>query len=158
MTDEQKVILEQYKIFVEMSDRVSTKRGQANMFYISLLSGIIIATSAIIEKKLFADFSTAINISTSVLGIIICFIWRRTIISFRALNTAKFKVIHEMESHLPFACYDKEWEYLNKGKQNKYTQLTASEVYIPLLLTLPFIALLIYSVVSLFAGSQSCCH
>ena len=42
MTDEQKTILEQYKMFVEMADRVSTKRGQANMFYISLLSGIII--------------------------------------------------------------------------------------------------------------------
>ena len=150
MTDEQKTILEQYKMFVEMADRVSTKRGQANMFYISLLSGIIIATSAIIEKKLFVDFSTLINFSTAILGLIICFVWRRTILSFRTLNTAKFKVIHEMESHLPFACYDKEWEYLTRDKKNKYTQLTASETYIPILLTLPFVALFIYSIVSMF--------
>ena len=150
MTDEQKTILEQYKMFVEMADRVSTKRGQANRFYISLLSGIIIATSAIIEKKLFVDFSTLINFSTAILGLIICFVWRRTILSFRTLNTAKFKVIHEMESHLPFACYDKEWEYLTKDKTNKYTQLTSSETYIPILLKLPFVALFIYSIVSMF--------
>jgi len=150
MTDEQKTILEQYKLFVEMADRVSAKRGQANMFYISLLSGIIVAISAIIEKKLFVDFSTVINFSISLLGLIICFIWRRTILSYRTLNTAKFKVIHEMEIHLPFACYDKEWEYLIGDKKNKYTQLTASETYIPIILTLPFIALLIYSIILMF--------
>jgi hypothetical protein len=34
-------LMEQYKICVEMADRVSVRRNQANSFYISLLSALI---------------------------------------------------------------------------------------------------------------------
>lgn len=156
MTDEQKVILEQYKIFVELADRTSTKRSQANMFYVSLMSGLIVALSAIIEKKLFVDFSVAVNFTISILGLMVCMLWRRTIISYKALNSAKYKVISLMEAQLPFACFDKEWEILGKGNNKRYRRLTAIETYIPVILSVPFFALLIYSITNFFNFFHPC--
>ena len=64
------------------------------------------------------------------------------------LNTGKFKVIHELEAHLPFNCFEKEWEGLTKGDETKrYFQLTRVKSYIPMILGVPFIVLLIYVMV-----------
>jgi hypothetical protein len=51
-----------------------------------------------------------------------------------------------MEQHLPFPCYDKEWEILGEGKEGKkYLQLTRVEQYVPFILAIPYLLLLIYS-------------
>jgi hypothetical protein len=51
-----------------------------------------------------------------------------------------------MEQSLPFPCYDKEWEILKKEKEGKtYLQLTRVEQYVPIILAIPYILLLIYS-------------
>ena len=34
-------LLEQYKLYVEMTDQVSTRRAHTNRFYVSLLSGLL---------------------------------------------------------------------------------------------------------------------
>lgn len=68
--------------------------------------------------------------------------------SYRQLNSGKFKVIHEIEKELPIAAYDKEWEILGRGKQpGKYLQLTRVEQWVPLVLSIPYLLLLVYSVV-----------
>ncbi|HCQ15142.1 MAG TPA: hypothetical protein DIU20_02700, partial [Cryomorphaceae bacterium] len=70
-----------------------------------------------------------------ILIIIISLLWWLTINSYRQLNSGKFKVIHEMEQQLPFACYDREWDYLGRGKNGKlYRQLSKVEGYVPLVI------------------------
>lgn len=44
-------ILELYKLHVEMTDRVSQRRGSLSQFYITVLTGIIGGLAFIIEKK-----------------------------------------------------------------------------------------------------------
>ena len=61
-------LLEQYKLFVEMADRVSSRRMQTNMFYISLLSGLITVISISRAFKL----SNVVILAVSVFGVIIC--------------------------------------------------------------------------------------
>lgn len=116
-----------------MADRVSQRRQAANRFYISLLS-------ALSGLYLLLDKILAIPpdpILWAVLTIIISLFWWLNINSYRQLNSGKFKVIHEMEQQLPFACYDREWEHLGRGKNGKlYRQLSKVEGYIPLLIML----------------------
>jgi hypothetical protein len=58
--------------------------------------------------------------------------WYGLVRSYKDLNTAKFKVIHEMEAKLPVAPYDSEWEKVGKGKNSKlYLPFTHIEIYIP---------------------------
>lgn len=139
-------LLEQYKLYVEMADRISTRRVQANRFYISLLSGLLALLSVVISRSIFAEIHNALFLAVSILGLSICFLWYITINSYRQLNSGKFIVIHEIEQQLPFPCYNREWKILGEGKKRrKYFQLTRIEKFVPFILAVPYLFLFIYS-------------
>lgn len=139
-------LLDQYKLYVEMADRISSRRGQTNSFYISLLSGWLAFLSISFNKNLFSGSQDLVFLVVASSGLALCFLWYINIRTYQRLNSSKFKVIHEIEKHLPFACYDLESEFLKKNKNNKeYLKLTNVERYIPLALSIPYLCLLIYS-------------
>jgi purine-cytosine permease-like protein len=141
-------MLEQYKLYVEMADRVSSRRAQTNRFYISLLSILLALLSIVASIGPFSEILDIILLAMAILGIILCAVWWVNIRSYRQLNSGKFEVIHEMERELPIAAYDKEWEILGRGKlAGKYLQLTRVEQWVPLILSIPYLLLLVYSVV-----------
>ena len=151
-TEYSKQLLEQYKLYVQMADNISQRRQQTNQFYISLLSALIAILAIVLDK----DNAQVVDMRLiilliSVMGIIISVIWNVNINSYRQLNTGKFKVIHEMEKDLPYPCYDKEWEFLGQGANSKkYFQLTRVERWVPVIFSLPYVLLLIYSVSRFF--------
>ena len=108
-------LLEQYKLYVEMADRVSERRMQTNKFYISLLSGLLALFPILVSVG--TSKQTVILIILPLLGIALCILWYINILSYRQLNSGKFKVIHEIEQYLPFPCYDKEWELLGEKRK-----------------------------------------
>jgi len=141
-------LLEQYKLYVEMADRISERRMQTNKFYISLLSGLLALLSILVSVGKLNQ--TLIFVIVSLLGIALCILWHINIRSYRQLNSGKFKVIHEMEQFLPFPCYDREWEVLGESKEKtKYLQLTRVEKYIPVILAIPYIFVFLYTLASL---------
>ncbi|MFQ5709604.1 MAG: hypothetical protein ACE5HO_19280 [bacterium] len=144
--NDQEMILEQYKLYVEMADRISSRRAQTNKFYIGILSGILALLSVLIEKDLLTNHQAPVFLAVSLLGIGLNILWYVNIRSYRQLNTGKFKVIHEMEQHLPFHCYDREWQLLGEGaEKGKYLQLTRVEPFLPFILAIPYVLLLVYS-------------
>lgn len=139
-------LLEQYKLYVEMANQVSSRRVQVNRFYISLLSGLLAFLSFVVSKQSFNNDSDFILIVISLVGILLCVVWFININSYKQLNKLKFTVIHEMEKMLPFACYDREWE-IDKGSEKKYVRLTYIENYVPIIMMAPYVALLSYAFV-----------
>jgi Flp pilus assembly protein TadB len=101
----QEHLLEQYKLYVEMADRISARRAQSNRFYISLLSALLALLSILINRTLWSSIQNAIFLAVAILGLALCFLWYVNINSYRQLNSGKFKVIQELEQHLPFNCY-----------------------------------------------------
>ena len=139
-------LIEQYKLYVEMADNVSQRRSQANAFYTSALSILLVIVSFIVDKSVFSDQFGVVLLAFALLGLLICVVWYFNIRSYRQLNTGKFKVVHEMEQQLPYPCYDREWELLGAGKtKKKYWQLTSVEQYVPALLAIPYVLLLFYA-------------
>ena len=144
-------LLEQYKLYVEMADRISQRRDQSNRFYSALLTGLLVVISVV--AKLF-DWQTSGNllsvilISVGLAGLAVCTIWFINIRSYKQLNSGKFRIIHEVEEQLPFPLYKKEWDYLrpSAGKK-KYFQLTRIEQFIPIALASPYLFLIIYAIV-----------
>jgi len=52
--------------------------------------------------------------------------------SYSDLNSDKFKVVHAIESTLPAAPYDAEWEALGRGEdKDLYLPFTHVEIWIP---------------------------
>jgi len=139
-------LIEQYKLYVEMADRVSARRAQTNRFYISLLSVLLALLSIVVTREVFNGILSVIFVAVGILGIALCFLWYVNIRAYRQLNSGKFKVIHEMEQRLPFPAYEREWEILGKGKESKkYLKLTRIEQYVPFALAIPYLLLLAYS-------------
>ena len=145
------ILIEQYKMFVESANKVSERRGQTNAFYISVLTALLVILSLIIEKNTFSDQTHLVFFSIGLLGCFLCIVWGLNIQSYKQLNSAKFKVIHDMESNLPYACFDKEWEYLGRGKDSKkYLKLSIIEKFVPLILSAPYVFLIYYSTCHFF--------
>ncbi len=122
-------VLEQYKLYVEMADRISARRVTANTFFLTLNTLLVGALSTCADK-----FSGLSVIVVCVAAIVLCYVWRRLINSYRQLNTGKYAVIGEFEKRLPCSPYwSAEWNVLGEGKDpKKYKQLTAVEKWIPI--------------------------
>ena len=131
-------LFDQYKLYVELMDRVSQRRENTNKFYITLLAALFTIN---------ASNTGWVNhpILPSVLGIIFCVIWLIHIRSFRLLNQSKFKVIHEMEQQLPYPCFDREWQFIQaQERKSSYVLLSQIEQMIPVFMGLLFITFLVF--------------
>jgi hypothetical protein len=140
-------LIEEYKIYVEMMDRISSRRTQANQFYISLLSALFGIISIVFDKNLISSPSSIFLTLLSILGILICFVWHINIDSYKQLNSLKFEVIQEIEQMLPFACYSREWNIL-RNRKKRYIGLSEIEKYIPFAISTAFFGLFIYSIIN----------
>ena len=139
-------LLEQYKLYVEMADRISARRATTNTFYVSLLTGLLAVLAIVVEKNILTNVQYVVFFTIALLGLTLCCVWFMNILSYRQLNTGKYMVIHEMEQQLPFACYDREWEVLGKGADwKKYLPLTHIEQYVPVFVAIPYVFLFAYS-------------
>ena len=128
-SDYQAHLLEQYKLYVEMADRISSRRQSTNSFFVSINTAIIALLSYTnIEYTNGSSFYFLVPLA----GVGLCFMWYKLLCSYKNLNAAKFEVIHEMEAKLPIAPYDSEWKKVENGSNSKlYLPFTHIEFYIP---------------------------
>jgi len=124
-------VLDIYRVYLEMADRVSLRREKANSFFLAVNTALI----ALLAKDAFggnmAKFR-ALTLLVPVAAGVLCYLWYRIIRSYRDLNSAKFKVIHAIERQLPLRPYDAEWESVERGKNPKlYLPFTHVEGVVP---------------------------
>jgi len=134
--DEKEILLEQYKVFVKTADDITARRLATNKFYLTLLLGLFTIAGFLNKKEIATLFDKEIIlILISIIGIFLSIIWYMNIESFRLLNSAKFKVIHEMEKELAYPCFDKEWQF-RKGEDvsKAYPRFTQIEKYLPIVI------------------------
>ncbi|MEV4209803.1 RipA family octameric membrane protein [Nocardia salmonicida] len=134
------VVLEQYRLYVEMADRVSARRGLANSFFLTLNTGIFTLI------VLFAKAPPAGKAGWLAIPLVAmlgqCFAWFYLVRSYRLLNSAKYQVIGALEERLPASPYwCAEWWALGEGKDRaRYWPLSHIEQWIPLLFGLSYLA------------------
>jgi hypothetical protein len=80
-------LIEQYKLYVEMVDRVSDRRERTNRFYISLLSLLLSLLSIVVGSNILNGFQTVVIMITGILGLGLCILRYRNICSYRQLNS-----------------------------------------------------------------------
>lgn len=147
----QEHLLAQYRLYVEMADRVSQRREQTNRFYVTLLSAIV---AVFIVPTRFGFSAEAWNLIVGILGGSVSLSWIVNILSYRILNSAKFKIIHDIEIQLPHAGFTKEWEILQpKNGPPRYLQLTKIEQAVPSLCLVLFIGIVVQALISMI-GTQ----
>lgn len=143
-------VLGQYKLYVEMADKVSGRRDVANTFFLTLNGIILGAGAAIMEKGL--EFTTKWYLLFPYCVLLLqLFFWWRLILAYKQLNGAKFRIVGELEQRLPASPYgNAEWKFLLKeGTQRKvYWPLTHIEMVTPWIFALGYTIALIVLCVS----------
>lgn len=132
-------ILEQYKLYIEMADRISQRRINTNTFFISANTFLI----AIIS--MFGNSGSIFDIIVCFLGVAFAATWLLLLNSYKRINSAKFEIVHEIEALLPISPYDAEWVKVGQGKDKKlYWPVSHLEIIMPIAFMLLHIALFIY--------------
>lgn len=120
-------ILEQYKLYVELADKVSERRSNVNTFFLTANTFVLTIAGFNIFQAI--KYSWLIMI----LGLILAFTWYFSLQSYKLLNSGKFAVIHEIERLLPLNLYSYEWNILGEGKNKKqYWPISHIEQIVPI--------------------------
>lgn len=139
----QQHILEQYKIYIEMADRISARRNLANVFFLTLHTTLLSIIGFSVQNLHFVCSKWLLILPFT--GIIImCGVWWWLLQSFRQLNTAKYRVIGLLEEKLPSSPYWlAEWKELGEGKNwKKYLPLTSLEKLVPVIFSILYFIIL----------------
>jgi hypothetical protein len=133
-------VLEQYKIYVEMADRISGRRGLTNTFFLTL--NTVIFTTVGIFWQHSPEVSRGLLTVPWLVLLGQCLAWFWLLRSYRQLNTAKYAVIGTLEERLPASPYWRaEWAALGHGRDPaRYWPLSHVEQWIPLLFGVAYTA------------------
>lgn len=123
------VLFEQYKLYVESAERISERRVAANNFLLTVNAFLVTLYGLVASNR----FNATWIIFVPIAGLLVSFTWHRIISSYRDLNTIKFKIIHELEKHLPAALYSYEWHKAEEGRGNAYHPLSHLERWVPVI-------------------------
>lgn len=126
-------LLEQYRMYVEMADRISARRAVANTFFLTLNTAIFSFGRTI--------WDTSTGTPPVVLGVIWailllqCLAWFWLLRSYRQLNSAKYAVVGALEERMPSSPYWRaEWAALGEGRdRTRYWPLSHVEQWMPTL-------------------------
>ena len=122
-------LLEQYKLYVQSAENVSSRRV-ASSRYLLTLSAAIVALYGL-QSASFGE--THLTFLIPLIGIPVSILWFLIIKSHANLNSVKFEIIHELEQHLPAAVYKYEWKLAEEGRGKSYRAVTTIEQWIPVL-------------------------
>ncbi|MCH8842651.1 MAG: hypothetical protein IID61_06690 [SAR324 cluster bacterium] len=125
-------LLEQYKIFVQTSEALVSRRQTVNAFFLSLNTLLLGVIGFLLKEGVSNIYGGLGVIVMGVTGISMAILWRRLIRSYNQLNRGKFDVIHILEQHLPAMMFKAEWIVLGEGAdKTRYLPSTRTEMTIP---------------------------
>lgn len=143
-------VVDLYKLAVEMADRVSARRGQANQFYLTLQSTLL-GVPAIFSFLGDKEFDPLRATLLAAIGAITSITWWLQLRSYRDLNRAKFEVINRIEQdHLPIQPFNDEWATLREDPlpkwRGRYAELGTVERFVPVAFFLleVFVAIMVW--------------
>lgn len=113
-------ILEQWKTCVEMANSNTEKRNNANNVFITINSALFAVITFSFDYK---------SILLSLVGIVICILWMKSIDCYKKLGSVKYHIVNEIEKKLPLTPFAYEWEELKN--HHKYLGLTKIEKFMP---------------------------
>ena len=122
-------LLEQYKLYVQSAENVSSRRVTSNR-YLLTLNAALVALYGLQSANFGQGYWTLL---IPLIGIPVSMLWYLIIKSHADLNRIKFDVIHEFERHLPAAMYVHEWRLAEEGQGTAYRAVTKIERWIPIL-------------------------
>jgi len=138
---EKQLLLEQYKIMIDTSEKLMERRQSMVSLYITICTALIafIGASFAFGNLL---ITAVITLLTGVITIILCYNWRSSLAAYELNNEGKFEVINQIEKHLPADMFECEYRY---NKMKGIRSYSAREKVLPLIFMFVGVALVLLS-------------
>lgn len=130
--EERRQASELYKIMVNSSEALVTRRQAVNTFFLTMNGALLTAIGLIVQNADERRLGALAVLVLALAGLLLALAWRSLIRSFGQLNAGKFKVINSIEKFLPVSIYEAEWVALERGRNPKvYRSFTSREIWVP---------------------------
>lgn len=123
--DDRQLLLEQYKIMVASTEKVTEQRLKVNNLFFTVTSSILSIALVVGKTLKFSLAGTIAMVILSIMAFLVSFFWEKLIHSYGKLNRGKFKVINNIEKQLRTNMFEYEWKILTK--EVKYEPNTKTE-------------------------------
>lgn len=140
------LLIEQYKIYVEMADRASFRRISINLFFLITNIAIVGIMALGISRS-----STELSLGLLVLPLLgllaICYCWWRVVRFYRHTVNIKEQVIGALEKRLPSSPIFSA-ERAAAEQRGSFTPLKRIETYMPFIFMFLYLGIYIYLLIS----------
>lgn len=112
--EDRQLLLEQYKIMVGSTEKVTDQRMRVNNLFFTVTSSIL-SISLVVGKAFEFSIVGAIGmLALSLMAFVVTFLWEKLVRSYGKLNTGKFTVIDQIEKRLRTNMFEHEWNILQQ--------------------------------------------
>lgn len=150
--DEEKTALglEQYKLYVDLTDRAAARRQSASQFHAGVLAALLPAAS-LTAPLLYAKWLWLVLLVASLVGLAIAASWVLFVWSGRALAKIKWDIVEQMETRLPWQCFTDE-RARTEATGSGYKPNTHLELIAPVAMAVPYAGVAIIAAARLLCG------
>ena len=117
--------IEQYKIMVSSTEKVTDSRLKVNSLFFTISSTILSISFIVVKTYNFKIASIGATLILTTLAFITTLFWEKLIVAYGKLNTGKFKLIDRIEKELRTNMFEEEWKILTNDI--KYQSNTKTE-------------------------------
>lgn len=130
-------ILEQYKLYVQSAENISTSRIATSRYLLTLNAALLTLYGFQMSNLDYSYLALAIPVT----GVLVSVLWHMIIKSYSNLNSIKFSLIHKLEERLPASLFKTEWDVVKKRSGKPYTPVTKIEQGLPFLFVVAHVVL-----------------
>ena len=134
-------LLEQYKLYVESSQKVTDRRITTGNYLLTVNSFLLTVFGVAASQHLGGLWLAIVPVA----GLLVSFTWYSLVVFYRNLGARKYKVVRQLESFLPVAPFRYEWRTAHDEKARRHTGVTHLERVVPLAFAAIYLVLLGYS-------------
>ena len=106
--------IEQYKIMVGSTEKVTDARMKVNNLFFTITSSILSVAFVLGKTYSFIPLSVLAMVVLTGLALLTTYFWEKLVNSYGKLNTGKFKVIDRIEKELRTNMFEEEWRILTQ--------------------------------------------
>lgn len=143
---------DEYKLFVENTQKLSERRQKANEVMLAINSATFTILAFLVKDSGFASWRLFFfSLPLFFVGILICCLWQRIIAQFKVLIGWRYEQLRKMEAQMPdsYRLITKEWDegYDPQGGDERFG-FARLEVWVPRLILALYVLSLIGSIIA----------
>ena len=114
--DREEKVLQEYILYVQHKENFVNRTFDANKFY--LIAALVVLCIAV--PVVFIPFANIFGILFSVIGMVLCILWKMNINAYKRLLKIKFQnVIERLEDELPVKPYQMESQAIREASEQR---------------------------------------